>query len=225
MNALDHPSRRKDRPKVKLRLASLIVIALLAGCTRKGNIEDGGIYTVRSSCPQVAIPAATGDITLFDPAGSTAASSIDVEAAITNLRDNCQDTGSEVISTATFDVVATRRSPAEARQVVLPYFDVVVQAGNKVVAKRIGQVAISFPAGSIRAQTSAQATARVSRAAATLPENVREILTRPRKVGDPDAAVDPMTDPGVRDAVARASFQHLVGFQLTADQLKYNATR
>jgi hypothetical protein len=225
MNALNHPSRRKDRPKVKLRLASLIVIALLAGCTRKGNIEDGGIYTVRSACPQVAIPAATGDITLFDPAGSTAASAIDVEAAITNLRDNCQDTGSEVVSTATFDVVATRRNPTEARQVLLPYFDVVVQAGNKVVAKRIGQVALNFPAGSIRAQTSAQATARVSRAAATLPENVRKILTRPRKVGDPDAAVDPMTDPGVRDAVARAPFQHLVGFQLTADQLKYNATR
>jgi hypothetical protein len=225
MNALDHPSRRKDRRTVKLRLASLIVIALLAGCTRKGNIEDGGIYTVRSACPQVAIPAATGDITLFDPAGSTAASAIDVEAAITNLRDNCQDTGSEVISTATFDVVATRRNPAEAKQVLLPYFDVVIQAGNKVVAKRIGQVALNFPAGSIRAQTSAQATARVSRAAATLPENVREILTRPRKVGDPDAAIDPMTDPGVRDAVARATFQHLIGFQLTADQLKYNATR
>jgi hypothetical protein len=225
MNALDQSSRRKDSPTVKLRLASLIVIALLAGCTRKGNIEDGGIYTVRSACPQVAIPAATGDITLFDPAGSTAASAIDVEAAITNVRDNCQETGSDVISTATFDVVATRRNPAEAKQVLIPYFDVVVQAGNKVVAKRIGQVALNFPAGSIRAQTSAQATARVSRSAATLPENVREILTRPRKVGDPDAAVDPMTDPGVRDAVARATFQHLIGFQLTADQLKYNATR
>ena len=210
---------------MKLRLASLIVIALLAGCTRKGNIESGGIYTVRSACPQVAIPAATGDITLFDPAGSTDAAAIDVEAAITNLRDSCNDSGSEVVSTATFDVVATRRIPGEARQVVLPYFDVVVQAGDKVVAKRIGQVALNFAAGSIRAQTSAQATARVSRAAATLPENVRKILTRPRKVGDPDAAIDPMTDPGVRDAVARATFQHLVGFQLTADQLKYNATR
>jgi len=112
-----------------------------------------------------------------------------------------------------------------AEPMALNIFDVVVQAGNKVVAKRIGQVALNFPAGSIRAQTSAQATARVSRSAATLPENVREILTRPRKVGDPDAAVDPMTDPGVRDAVARATFQHLIGFQLTADQLKYNATR
>src|ERR687889_2843102 len=99
MNALDHSSRRKDSPTVKLRLASLIVIALLAGCTRKGNIESGGIFTVRSACPQVAIPAATGDITLFDPAGSTAASAIDVEAAITDVRANCQDSGSEVIST------------------------------------------------------------------------------------------------------------------------------
>ena len=210
---------------MKLRTASIIVIALLAGCARKGNIEDNGIYTVRSACPQVAIPAATGDMTLFDPAGSTAASSIDVEASITNLRDNCQDSGAEIISTATFSVVATRRNPAEARQVVLPFFDVVVQSGNKVVAKRIGQVALNFAAGSIRAESSAQATVRVSRAAATLPDNVRELLTRPRKVGDPDAAVDPMNDPGVRDAVAKASFQHLVGFELTQDQLRYNATR
>jgi hypothetical protein len=84
---------------------------------------------------------------------------------------------------------------------------------------------VIFAAGSFRAETSAQATARISRAAATLPENVRQILTRPRKVGDPDAAVDPMNDPAVRDAVASATFQHVVGFQLTVDQLKYNATR
>lgn len=210
---------------MKLRLASLIVLALLAGCSRKGNIEDGGIYAVRSACPQVAIPAATGDITLFDPAGSTDASAIDVEAAITDLRANCQDTGADIVSTATFDVVATRRNPTEARQVMLPFFDVVVQSGTNVVAKRIGQVALNFPAGSARAQTSAQATVRVSRAAASLPQNVRDILTKPRKVGDPDAAIDPMSDPAVRAAVAKATFQHLVGFQLTSEQLRYNATR
>ena len=210
---------------MKLRIASLIALALLAGCTRKGNIESGGIYTVRSACPQVAIPAATGDITLFDPATSTDASAIDVEATITNVRANCQDSGTDVISTATFDVVATRRNPTQARQVVLPFFDVVVQAGQNVVAKRVGAVALNFPAGSIRAQTSGQATARISRSAATLPENVRAILTKPRKVGDPDAAIDPMSDPAIRTAVANASFSHLVGFELTQEQLKYNATR
>jgi hypothetical protein len=217
--------RPLKEPPVKLRIASMFVLVLLAGCGRQGNIEQGGIYTVRSACPQVAIPAATGDITLFDPAGSTDATAVDIEAAITNVRANCQETAGDVISVATFDVVATRRDPSQARQVVLPYFDVVVQAGQQVVAKRVGAVALSFPAGSIQAQTSAQATARISRSAATLPENVRQILTRPRKVGDPDAAIDPMTDPAVREAVARASFQHLVGFQLTPEQLRYNATR
>ena len=210
---------------MKLRLAAMIALVLLAGCTRRGNIEQGGIYTVRSACPQVAIPAATGDITLFDPAGSTAASAIDVSAAITNLRGNCQDSGSEIVSIATFDVVATRRDPSQARQVLLPYFDVVVQAADRVVAKRVGQVALNFPAGSLRAQTSAQATARVSRSAATLPENVREILTRERKVGELEAAIDPLADPAVREAVANASFSHLIGFELTQEQLRYNATR
>lgn len=210
---------------MKLRIASLMVLALLAGCNRRGNIEQGGIYTVRSACPQVAIPAATGDITLFDPAGSTDASAIDVEAAITNVRVNCQDSGSEIVSTATFEVVAQRRDPAQARQVVLPFFDTAVQAGDRVVAKRVGAVALNFEAGSLRARSSGQATVRIARSAAVLPENVREILTRPRKVGDPDAAIDPLTDPTIREAVARASFQHLIGFQLTAEQLRYNATR
>jgi hypothetical protein len=116
----------------------MIALALLAGCTRRGNVEQGGVYTIRSACPQVAIPAATGDITLFDPATSRDASAIDVEATITN---------------------------------------------------------------------------------------VRAILTKPRKAGDPDAAIDPMADPAIRTAVANASFTHLVGFELTADQLRYNATR
>lgn len=214
----------KETP-VKLRLASMILLALLAGCTRKGNIEAGGIYTVRSACPQVAIPAATGDITLFNPADSRAASAIDVEAAMTNVRANCQETGTDVISTATFQVVATRRDASQARQVVLPIFDTVIQGGEKIVAKRIGAVALDFAAGSFKAETSGQATARIARSAATLPESVKDALNRKRKVGDPDAAIDPMADPAIRTAVANATFQHLVGFELTQDQLRYNATR
>ena len=70
-----------------------------------------------------------------------------------------------------------------------------------------------------------QAIVRVNRGAATLPANVRQILTRPRKSGEAEAAVDPLSDPGVRSAVANATFEHLVGFQLSQDQLKYNATR
>ncbi|HUG46509.1 MAG TPA: hypothetical protein VMK31_08395 [Sphingomicrobium sp.] len=210
---------------VKVFISSMIVLVLLTGCSRRGNLEEGGIYTVRSACPQVVIPAATGDVTLFDPPASSAAAAIDIAAAITNLRENCQDTGSEIISTATFDVVATRRDPSPARRVLLPYFDAVIQAGDRVVAKRIGQVALDFPAGSLRAQTSAQATARISRSAATLSEEVREILTRRRRAGELEAAVDPLADPAVREAVAAASFTQAIGFQLTQEQLRYNATR
>ena len=50
-------------------------------------------------------------------------------------------------------------------------------------------------------------------------------LTRERKAGEAEAAIDPLTDPAVRAAVAAATFEHLVGFQLTQDQLRYNATR
>jgi len=40
-----------------------------------------------------------------------------------------------------------------------------------------------------------------------------------------DAALDPLADPDIRAAVQKASFELLVGFQLTDEQLKYNATR
>jgi len=215
----------EGKPPVKLRLSSIVLLALLSACSRAGQVGSGGVYVVRSACPQVAIPAATGDITLFAPAGRTDAAAIDVAAAITNVRATCSDDGAYVVSTANFDVIATRRDAGAARQVILPYFNVAMQGGNAVVAKRLGRVALDFPAGSLRAQTSSQATVRIARASATLPSDIQRQLTRERKAGDPDAAIDPMSDPTVRDAVAKATFEQLIGFQLTQGQLQYNATR
>ena len=67
--------------------------------------------------------------------------------------------------------------------------------------------------------------ASTTRAAATLPEDVRKQITRKRKPEDADASIDPLADPKVRAAVAKASFEVLVGIQLTDDQLRYNTTR
>lgn len=210
---------------MKRSLTALAMVFLVAACSREGQITQGGIYITRSACPQVGIPAATGDITLFNPANRTDAAALDVTAAITNVRSTCDESGANIVSTVNFDVVATRRDIAEARTVVLPYFTVAMQGGTQVVAKQVGNVGLNFAAGSQRAQTSAQATIQVSRAAATLPEDVRKELTRERKPNDPDASIDPLSRPQVRDAVARATFEHLIGFQLTQDQLVYNATR
>jgi len=210
---------------VKRRLTALALVLLATACSKEGEITQGGIYVTRSACPQVGIPAATGDITLFNPANRTDAAALDVSAAITNLRASCDETGANVISTVTFDVVATRRDAGEARTVVLPYFTVAMQGGTQVVAKRVGNIGLNFAAGSQRAQTSGQATVQIARGAATLPEEIRKELTRERKADDPDAAIDPLSDPTVRDAVARATFEHLIGFQLTDAQLRYNATR
>jgi hypothetical protein len=210
---------------VKVRLLTLVCLALVSACSKKGSVEDGGMYITRSSCPQLGIPAGTGDITLFDPQGSVDASASDVVATMTNVRGTCDETGVQVVSTATFDVVATRRDAAQPRQVVLPFYNVVMEGGNRIVAKKLGAVALNFAAGSLRAQTSSRVVAQVERSATGLPEDVRRELTRKRKTGDTDAAYDPMSDPTIRDAVARATFEHLVGFQLTQDQLRYNATR
>ena len=171
------------------------------------------------------MPAGTGDVTLFNPPNSTDSRAIDVTATITGVRATCQDAGNDVVSTATFTITALRRDAGPARQVVLPYFDVALRGGSTVAAKQIGQAVLNFAAGDAHASTQVQATVRVNRSAATLPANVRAILTRPRKAGEAEAAIDPLADPAVRTAVANATFEHLVGFELTQDQLKYNATR
>lgn len=211
--------------KSKAALAALIPLILAACSTPEGTITDMGVSSIRSACPAVAIPAATGDITLFNPEGSRDASAIDVVAHITNLRSTCDESGANIVTTVTFDVQAQRRDGRGAREVILPYFAVAVQGGTQVQSKSISRVGLRFADGELRASTSASASGQVSRAAVTLPEDVRQQITRRRKAGDPSAAIDPMADPVVREAVRKASFEVLVGFQLTQDQLAYNATR
>jgi len=211
----------------RLIAASLIAVAL-AGCKTTGDIvvdEGVGISAARSVCPAVGIPDYTGDVTTFSAPGSTDSRAIDVTAAMTNVRTQCNDTGDKIYATATFDVLATRTDVRGARQVQLPYFVTVLRGGRAVISKRVGSVTLNFADGQPRAQASGQAASYIDRTEATLPADIRDQLTRKRRAGEADAAVDPLTRPEVRAAVARATFEMLVGFQLTEQQLAYNATR
>lgn len=185
----------------------------------------GGIAVTRSACPAVAVPAYTGDVTIFDPAESRAASAIDVVAAITNVRSTCGEQGQDIVANASFDVVATRTNVAGSRRMDIPYFATVVQGGRVVVSKRVSTVTVEFADGQARAQARGTAAGFINRAAATLAPEVQERLTRKRRAGDADAALDPLADPDMRAAVQKASFELLIGFQMTDAQLQYNATR
>ena len=71
---------------MNFRLTTLLALTLLSACRHAGDItaeNGGGVYAVRSTCPIAGIPAATGDITLFNPVGSTDSRAIDATAAIT----------------------------------------------------------------------------------------------------------------------------------------------
>lgn len=215
---------------MKFRTAAIVAIAAaaLAGCRTEGDLvvqEGVGITALRTVCPAVGVPDYTGDITLFSPASARTADAIDVTAAITNVRTTCDDTGEKVYAAATFDVLAQRRDTRGARTVQLPYFSTVVRGTNAVVAKRLGTVTLQFADGQARASAKGAAGAYIDRAEATLPAEIRQRITRKREAGDADAAVDPLSEPEVRAAIGRASFELLVGFQLTQDQLAYNATR
>ncbi|MDZ3831281.1 MAG: hypothetical protein U0S50_05615 [Sphingopyxis sp.] len=209
-------------------LCGTAAMAATAGCAKDNDLDLSsgvGITATRSVCPAIAVPLHTGDVTLFDPAGSRDAAAIDVVATITNVTPQCNDSGDKVYQLASFDVVATRREAGPARTVTLPYFSTVVQGGTAVVAKRLGQVSVTFPDGQLRGTGRGQASAFVDRTAATLPADIQERITRRRRAGDQDAAIDPLSIPEVRAAVQRASFELLVGFQLTQDQLEYNVRR
>ena len=211
----------------KIGLAAVTILAV-SGCAKEGalDVSSGvGVSVTRSGCPPVAVPDYTGDITVFNPVDSTDASAIDVVAHITNVRSTCNSEGARIYTEATFDVRAVRSNPAGARTVTLPYFSTVVQGGTAVVAKRVNNVTLQFADGAYRASALGKAGSYIDASAARLPEDVVERLTRRRKPGDPDAALDPLADPAVKAAVARSSFELLIGFQLTQAQLQYNATR
>lgn len=179
----------------------------------------------RTACPAVATPVHTNDITLFNPPASREASAIDVTATITNLRGHCTDAGETIQSTATFEVRALRANASGARDVTIPYFATIMRGEGRIVSKEISRVGLRFEDGQLRASTTGSATISINRAAATIPAEIEEQLTRRRRPGDPDAAIDPLADPAVRTAIANATFEVLIGFQLTPDQLRYNATR
>lgn len=212
-----------------ITIAGLSALTLsLGGCKTKGDIvvdEGVGISAVRGACPSVGIPDYTGDVTLFSVPGSSDATAIDMTAAMTNVRTTCNDSGEKVYATIGFDVQARRTDASAARSVTLPYFITVMRGGRAVVSKRVGNVTLNFPAGQARAQAHGEGGAYIDKAEATLPAEIRERLTRKRRAGDADAAVDPLGQPDVRAAVARATFEVLVGFQLDDKQLAYNATR
>jgi hypothetical protein len=210
-------------------LASLCALAL-AGCSKSHGelvVDDTvGVTALRSPCPLFEVPEMTGDVTLLAP-GRTDSNAIQAVAAITNLRHHCDDylRLPKISNTVNFDVVARRTDTHGALHLDLPYFSVIQQGGATIVAKHVGTVGIDFADGQDRATGHAEATAQIDRNAAVLPEAMRARLMRKRKAGDADAAVDPLSQPDVKAALAKATFEMLIGFQLTDRQLAYNATR
>ncbi|WP_379922298.1 hypothetical protein [Erythrobacter sp. R86502] len=207
---------------------AISAVAALAACSNEGElvIDQGvGIASVLTLCPSVGIPDYTGDITTFRDAADTTTASLDVSAAMTDLRSTCNDTGEKVYSEATFTVNGRRADARGSRTVELPYFVTVLRGGSAVVSKRLGTASLTFADGQERASAAAKVGSYINRADAALPEDIRERITRRRRAGDAEAALDPLADPEVKAAVARTRFEMLVGFQLTESQLSYNVTR
>jgi hypothetical protein len=209
-------------------LTALALALTLAGCSKSGElvVDQGvGVTSVLTACPAVGIPDFTGDLTQFRSAADTSLANLDLTATLTNLRSTCNEAGERVYTEASFTVQARRSDVRGSRTVTLPYFVTVLRGGTSVVSKRVGSVTLTFADGQERASASGRAGTFVTKADATLPPDIRTQITKRRRAGDADAALDPLTLPEVKAAIARTRFEMLVGFQLTEAQLRYNATR
>jgi len=208
-------------------LSAVTLMAALSACANQGELvldQGVGIASVLSICPSVGIPDYTGDVTTFR-SDDRSTGSLDISAAMTNLRATCNDTADQVYSEASFTVNARRTDTRGARTVTLPYFVTVLRGGGAVVSKRVGNVSLTFADGQDRAVGAGKVGSFITRADAVLPDDIREKITKRRRAGDTEAALDPLADPEVKSAIARTRFEMLVGFQLTEDQLAYNVTR
>ncbi len=202
---------------------ALLLLLALAAC------QQNPLKVTRSPCPAVAIPNHVGQLTRFNPPESRDADAIDFVAQIVNVSATCTPAEAIVASEIRYEVTAVRRAPAggalPAREVDLPLFVSLVQGGNVLVAKQLTAVRVSFPEGSIRGRGSGGARSELARAVVTPPPDVVARLTRERKPTDPDALIDPMSDPVVRAAIRATSFEVLLGFQLDDASLAYNVAR
>lgn len=212
----------EERAALPNPVSAILVAAaalLLAGC------NSNPLKVTRSPCPAVAIPVHAGHITRFDPPQSRNADAIDLTAQIIDLDSRCIEGGEFLVKDVTFTVAAQRRTAGPARQVYLPMFVALTQGGNVLVSKQLTGVTLDFPAGGLRAEARGGARAEVHRSAVALPADVQARITRERRPDEPDALVDPLSDPQVRAAVRAASFEVLVGFQLDDASLAYNVGR
>ncbi len=200
-------------------VAAVVAVLALSGCQRNPLVVK------RSACPAVAVPTYAGDMTTFSGTGGRDAADVDVAASITNVRATCVEGPSTLSTDVTYDVVARRMTTAGPRTVMFPVFASIVQGGNLIVSKEIGQVSVSFADGQLRAVGRGGSRAAVARSAAQLAPAVQARVSRKRKAGDADAAIDPLADPEVRAAVRAATFEVLVGFQLDEAGLAYNVTK
>jgi hypothetical protein len=204
-------------------VAPLLALALAA--TALAGCQTNPFQVTRSSCPAVAVPTYAGDTTLFGSGASPDAGNIDVVATITNVRENCVDATATLATSITYDVIARRTNTVGARQLALPVFASVVQGGNLLVSKQIGSVTVAFADGQARATGQGGARAAIARSAMALPDAITTRIKRKRKAGDADAATDPLADPEVKAAIRAASFEVLVGFQLSDTALAYNVSK
>ena len=87
-----------------------LCVAALAGCAHRGDVASSGdgIIQVREACPIVAVPAYTGDVTLFDPTTARTVDAVDVTANISGLRSTCDTVGDQMVSRAMFLVVDSK---------------------------------------------------------------------------------------------------------------------
>jgi hypothetical protein len=142
----------------KAALAALLPLTLLGCAGGRTRLPPTGITVTRSPARRWRSRPRPATSPSSRPENARNAEAIDVVAHITNLRTTCDESGDNIVTNVTFELRAQRRAAASAREVVLPYFAVVVQGGTNVVSKSVSRLVLNFPAGQLRASTTGTAS-------------------------------------------------------------------
>lgn len=190
------------------RFISLAVVAaMLAGCS------SNPLQITRSICPAAAVARNVSDLTQFSPPTSRDADAITLTATFSDMAVKCSEKGSRIFSDLSVTIAGQRASAAGDQTISVPYFVAVVKGGQTLLSKQLYSANLDFKAGQVRAHTTQTVRADISRSAAI------------DALGPAPKASKDASDPFVETVQKASPFEMVIGFQLTDDQIIYNARK
>jgi hypothetical protein len=188
---------------MKALLPAFAALLALAGCA------SNPLIVRRTSCPAVAVVKNASTMTRFSTQGRYDAQDVQLTAMISNIQPSCVERRDGAVTAVRFEILAARRAAAGVQEVQLPYFIMLVKDGQTILAKQIYGTSVRFEENGSNAAV--LQTVSVISPLVPLPE-------RPKRSKEEE--YDEFAPPP-----KPATYEVLIGFQLTDAEAAYNVGR